>query len=86
MELKANEKIVHINIDEAIKLYNKGEEMDLKMARSRKRKFFRQMTNKKLPAYYFQNIVELENIMLRDPTKENVFELVNLYKVFTTNY
>lgn len=87
MELKTtNEHIMQINIDEALKLYNKGEELDLKMERLRKRRFFRQITNKNLPSNYFQNIVELENKMLREPTRDNVFELVNLYKVIFSNY
>lgn len=86
MELNAQENIMEINIDEALKLYNKGEELDLKMERRRRRRFFREMTNKKLPPNYFKNIVELENTILNKPTKENVFELVNLYKVFIANY
>jgi len=86
MELRAHEKIELINIDEALKLYNKVEEMDFKIERRRKRRFLRQSSNKNLPTNFFQNIVELENIMLMGPTKDNIFELVTFYKVFIVNY
>lgn len=86
MELRAHEKIELINIDEALKLYNKVEEMDFKIERRRKRRFLRQSSNKNLPTNFFQNIVELENIMLMRPTKDNIFELVTFYKVFIVNY
>jgi hypothetical protein len=86
MELRAHEKIEQLNIDEALKLYNKEEELDFKIERRRKRRFLRQSSNKNLPTNFFQNIVELENIMLMGPTKDNIFELVTLYKVFIINY
>jgi len=85
MESKACEFIMQINIDDALKLYHKSEELDMKIERRGKRRFFRQITNKNLPSNYFQNIVELENIMLREPTRDNVFELANLYKVYFAN-
>lgn len=85
MELQYNEEVSKINVDQNLSLFNEDQELKAKLERRRRRKFIRESTSKKLPSNYFQNIVELENIILKDPKQENLFELVNLYKVFFSN-
>jgi len=83
-----NSNVETLNIDKL--RYNSSskekDELLQKLERRRKRKILKEITNKKLPVDYYQNIVELENIVLKDPNKENLFELINLYKVIISNY
>jgi len=85
MELQSYEKISNINVDQNLSLNNNDDELKAKLERRRRRKFIRESTSKKLPSNYYQNIVELENIITKDPTQESLFELVNLYKVSFSN-
>ncbi len=89
MELnQLTKKFEELNIDEIA--FNstciENDNLIRKMERRRKRKSMREITNKILPPDFFQNIVELENIILKDPTKKNIFDLIDLYKVNISNY
>lgn len=55
------------------------------MEKRKRREKLKSIVSKSLPKDFFQNIVELENIIIKSPTKDNYFELLNLYKVILFN-
>lgn len=58
---------------------------NLKSERRRRKERFKEITNTALPFEFFKKVVELENIIIKEKSKENYFELLDLYKVFFFN-
>ena len=56
-----------------------------KTNRSNKRKLEKEVKNKTLNKDYFQKVVECENKILKGFNRDNLFEILELYKVNKNN-
>jgi len=56
-----------------------------KTNRSNKRKLEKEVKNKTLDKDYFQKVVECENKILKGFNRDNLFEILELYKVNKNN-